>query len=318
MCSIFLSHSTKDKPFAKRLAIRLQEAGVQVWIDDEKIKVGESIVAKLGEALDNVNFVGALVSEHSISSKWVSHEIQVAITKEIESSRPVVLPLLIGDVKMPTYLKDKKYADFREEESFDAEFCHLLAALGVDVQPPENGHHFRSHYRILHRVTVDFSSVSVDADEDEPSPPALFGMTSSLRNRVLMFWHDAAMTLEDCLRLSTQLSVDGIPANFFEHADPKEPDAVFVAKDCHPWLVKRVLRRLPYRPRFIFPFDYRSKECGGPSDFVMSLGLRSSYHNYLDESAMRPRPLPEMDWKILIDRQSSDRLIMSTLNKLAG
>lgn len=318
MCSIFLSHSTKDKQFAKRLALRLQEKGVQVWIDDEKIKVGESIVAKLGEALDSVDFVGALVSEHSVSSKWVSHEIQVAIAKEIESSRPVVLPLLIGDVKMPTCLKDKKYADFRAVESFDAEFSHLLMALGVAVQSPEDGHHFRSHYRILRRVTVDFSSASDETNVDEHSPPALFGMLSSLRNRVLMFWHDSVMTLEDCLRLTTQLSVDGIPANYFEHADFRGPDAVFVARDCHPWLVKRVLRRLSYRPRFIFPYDYRSKECGGPSDFVMSLGLRSSYHNYLDDSAMRPRPLPETDWRTLTASQSSDRMIMSTLNKLAG
>src|ERR1700732_561766 len=39
----FISHSSKDKPFVRRLAGDLVASGVRVWIDEQRILVGDSI-----------------------------------------------------------------------------------------------------------------------------------------------------------------------------------------------------------------------------------------------------------------------------------
>jgi hypothetical protein len=43
MPSIFLSHTSIDKPFVEKLANGLRSIGVNVWFDKWEIKVGESI-----------------------------------------------------------------------------------------------------------------------------------------------------------------------------------------------------------------------------------------------------------------------------------
>jgi hypothetical protein len=81
---IFLSHSHKDKRFARSLAHSLKNAGIGVWIDEAEIKVGESLVEKLRAAIDVVDFVVAIISPTSIKSAWVQKEIDVAINQEVK------------------------------------------------------------------------------------------------------------------------------------------------------------------------------------------------------------------------------------------
>jgi hypothetical protein len=44
---VFLSHSAKDKAVVRDVAARLQRDGVRVWLDEEQIKPGDSIPAKI-------------------------------------------------------------------------------------------------------------------------------------------------------------------------------------------------------------------------------------------------------------------------------
>jgi hypothetical protein len=52
MPSIFLSHSSRDKFFVRELAKKLQDAGVEVWIDEAELKIGDSLTQKIGRAID--------------------------------------------------------------------------------------------------------------------------------------------------------------------------------------------------------------------------------------------------------------------------
>lgn len=44
MPTIFLSHTSIDKPFVEKLARDLMRLGINVWYDKYEIKVGESIL----------------------------------------------------------------------------------------------------------------------------------------------------------------------------------------------------------------------------------------------------------------------------------
>jgi TIR domain. len=112
--TVFLSHSHSDKRFVRNLAKALREKGIGVWVDDAEIRVGESLIEKLRSAIDNVDYVVAVLSEASIKSEWVKRELDIAMNHEIESKRMKVLPLLKDDCDLPGFLKGKLYADFRK------------------------------------------------------------------------------------------------------------------------------------------------------------------------------------------------------------
>jgi hypothetical protein len=50
---VFLSHSAKDKAVVRDVAARLQRDGVRVWLDEEQIKPGDSIPAKIEDGLEH-------------------------------------------------------------------------------------------------------------------------------------------------------------------------------------------------------------------------------------------------------------------------
>jgi hypothetical protein len=139
MAYVFLSHSHADKPFVKRLAADLRNAGHSVWIDEAEIKIGDSLINKISAGLDQVDFVVAVLSETSVASEWVSRELEIASNREIKERRVVVLPLLVSDVALPGFLKGKRYGDFRIDEQYDAAFQELLVALGPTKATPSAG-----------------------------------------------------------------------------------------------------------------------------------------------------------------------------------
>jgi hypothetical protein len=134
MPSVFLSHNSKDKAFTRKLAERLKEAGIDIWIDEAELNVGDSLLEKIGTALDKANFVAAVLSHNSIQSSWVQLELKLAMTKELAERKVRVLPILIEKCEIPEFLKDKIYADFSDPRDFDAPFASLLRALGVNRQ----------------------------------------------------------------------------------------------------------------------------------------------------------------------------------------
>lgn len=137
MSYIFLSHSHQDKAFARCLAASLRHAGHIVWIDEAEILVGDSLIDKIREGLDKVDYVVALLSETSIASEWVKKELDIAMNREIGSKRVIVLPALVHNVGLPGFLLGKRYADFREEANYDNGVADLLAALGRAEPPPK-------------------------------------------------------------------------------------------------------------------------------------------------------------------------------------
>ena len=124
---IFISHSSKDKAFVRKLVDALKKHLVEVWFDESEIKVADSLVRRISEGLKNADYLVIVLSEASVSSRWVEQELNVALTNQI-SGKGIVLPVLLEDCEIPILLSDRLYADFRE--SFDVGLQALLAAFG--------------------------------------------------------------------------------------------------------------------------------------------------------------------------------------------
>ena len=124
---VFLSHSSKDKPFIRQLATDLKKNGVGVWLDEQKIAVGDSIVERVGQGLAESDYFILAMSNNSVSSPWVAKELNQALVSEIEQREVKILPLKLDSCEIPTLLKDKKYADFSSQ--YQAGLDELLIAI---------------------------------------------------------------------------------------------------------------------------------------------------------------------------------------------
>jgi len=127
--TLFLSHNAKDKPFVRRLAAALEERGFRCWIDESEIRFGDSLVRKVSDAIERIDFVVAVISRNSVDSNWVRQELDRAMTKEIANRRVVVIPVVTDRCDIPFFLRNKLYADFSDPGAFDATLDRLAESL---------------------------------------------------------------------------------------------------------------------------------------------------------------------------------------------
>lgn len=124
---VFISHSSRDRQFAVWLSVDLASHGHQPWLDEWKIKVGDSIPKAIADGLDTCDFVVVVLSENAVRSKWVEREWHEKYWDEVSSGQIIVIPVLLRNCNVPRFLKSKKYADFTS--SYNEGLEDVLVAL---------------------------------------------------------------------------------------------------------------------------------------------------------------------------------------------
>ncbi|ETR73095.1 MAG: hypothetical protein OMM_01224 [Candidatus Magnetoglobus multicellularis str. Araruama] len=114
MKSIFISHSNKDKEIARKISADLQARGIRIWLDEAEIKIGDSLIQKISEAIKTTDFILVLLTENSVNSVWVQKEIKTALNREIESKQKYLLPVVVGNPELPSFLMDRLYVNLDE------------------------------------------------------------------------------------------------------------------------------------------------------------------------------------------------------------
>ena len=95
--SCFISYSTKDEDFAKRLHSRLRDAKVRVWFAPEDIKGGVKLYDQIERAIQIHDRLLVVLSEHSLQSEWVMTEIRKAREVEKRENRRKLFPIRLAD-----------------------------------------------------------------------------------------------------------------------------------------------------------------------------------------------------------------------------
>jgi hypothetical protein len=134
MSSLFLSHNHEDSDFAKRLGQDLLLRGVQVWIDQAEILPGDSLIEKIEAAIDEMEYLGVVLSPASVKSAWVLLEVRTALTQEINSGALKVIPIMRVDCELPVFLRDKFYVDFRDEAGYESALDQLVRSVRRDTR----------------------------------------------------------------------------------------------------------------------------------------------------------------------------------------
>jgi hypothetical protein len=93
--SCFISYSTRDEEFARRLYSRMRDEKLRVWFAPEEMKGGEKLYEQIERAIQLHDRLLLVLSESSMQSDWVITEIQRARETEIREGRRKLFPISI-------------------------------------------------------------------------------------------------------------------------------------------------------------------------------------------------------------------------------
>ncbi len=146
--SCFISYSSKDVAFAKRIHDELTTRGVHCWMDSHEIVPGADIFDEIDRGIRKWDKVLLCCSSNSLESPWVDRELDKALQKEESLWRErgkktlVVVPLNLdgylfdwNGAKAST-LTTRVAADFTnwdvDESKFTQQLDYVLKALDAD------------------------------------------------------------------------------------------------------------------------------------------------------------------------------------------
>lgn len=130
---IFISYSHRDKQFVDVLAKQLVRHHVNVWVDRWELSIGDSIIEKIQDAIDESSALLVVLSQSSVTSEWCKKELTSGLLKELEEKRVFVLAVLLDDCEIPLFARGKLYADFRS--SFDDGLTVILEGVAKITNP---------------------------------------------------------------------------------------------------------------------------------------------------------------------------------------
>lgn len=143
--SCFISHSSKDKAFVERLYADLQSNGVRCWYAPEDLKIGEPFVLGIDQGIRLHDKLLLVLSEQSVNSGWVQHEVLSAMAKEQGKAPWVLFPIRLDNAVLETTVpwatmirQSRHIGDFRgwkEHDSYRQAFARLLRDLKGQGRP---------------------------------------------------------------------------------------------------------------------------------------------------------------------------------------
>lgn len=136
---VFISYSSTDESFAKRLRADLKRRRIHCWFAPEDLKIGARIRPAIDEAIQKHDKLLIILSKNSIESAWVEQEVETAMRREREQKETILFPISLDDGVFekkegwPAYISNtRNIGDFRGWESagkYQKAFKRLLRDL---------------------------------------------------------------------------------------------------------------------------------------------------------------------------------------------
>ena len=97
--SCFISYSSKDEEFARRLHGRMREAHLRVWFAPEDIQGGKKLHEQIETAIRVYDKLLIVLSEASLQSEWVMEELRKAFKAERQTGKRKLFPVRLTDYR---------------------------------------------------------------------------------------------------------------------------------------------------------------------------------------------------------------------------
>ena len=103
---------------------------MDVWLDEKKIFVGDSIHQKVEEGISKCDYLILIVSKDSMKSSWVQDEINAIRNREKSQGSTILLPALLSNIdidSLPALLRDRKFTIFAPK--YEDGFMELMGSI---------------------------------------------------------------------------------------------------------------------------------------------------------------------------------------------
>lgn len=140
--SCFISYSSQDKPFVERLYADLQVKGVRCWYAPEDLKIGEPFLLGIDKGIRLHDKLLLVLSENSVKSGWVEHEVLSAMAKEKGKPPWVLFPIRLDDsiittdVDWTAMIRSTRhignFTNWKDHDAYQQAFERLLRDLKTE------------------------------------------------------------------------------------------------------------------------------------------------------------------------------------------
>lgn len=113
MTKVFISYSSIDSIFADLTKMKLEGAGIQVWLDSGELKAGEEWRDAIDRGISSADVIVVILTSSSCKSSYVTYEWGFALGK----GKPVI-PILLESSDVHPRLGVLQYLDFQDQKSF--------------------------------------------------------------------------------------------------------------------------------------------------------------------------------------------------------
>ncbi|MBN1186513.1 MAG: toll/interleukin-1 receptor domain-containing protein [Bacteroidales bacterium] len=126
---LYISHSSKDKEFVRKLANDLIKNGLTIWLDEWNMIPGESFADSMNQAMRDSKYILIIMSPAYFSSEWTKQEYNFGMYEELNSNKVKIIPVLYKQCDIPIPLKSKLYIDFSSSEKYKPSLEKLIKDL---------------------------------------------------------------------------------------------------------------------------------------------------------------------------------------------
>ena len=137
--SCFISYSHHDEDIARRIHNDLQAAGVRCWFAPHDLKIGDKIRPVIDDTIRVHDKLLLILSEYSVQSDWVEHEVEHALSLETERKKGMLFPVRLdeaimdsktgwaGNVRRQRHIGN--FTKWKDHDAYQALFKRLLRDL---------------------------------------------------------------------------------------------------------------------------------------------------------------------------------------------
>ncbi len=139
--TIFLCHSSSDKPAVRELYRRLRTENISPWLDEENLLPGQDWDREIAKAVRVTDIVIVCLSRSSVTKAgYVQREIKYALDVADEQPEGTIflIPLKLEECNIPERLRRWHWVNYFEESGYQRLMRSLRSraeTLGITVAP---------------------------------------------------------------------------------------------------------------------------------------------------------------------------------------